>query len=255
MTAQRSSAWADVARRIAHEIKNPLTPIQLSAERLRRKFGKTIGTDREIFDQCTDTIIRQVGDIGRMVDEFSSFARMPKPAFEVRNLSEFDPRGGLPPRGRPSRHQVLDRSAGRAADRPLRRAPDGAGADQCHQERDRGDRGSCRPKQRGKGRITVSASETADAIVVDVIDNGIGLPAENRQRLFEPYMTTREKGTGLGLAIVTKIIEDHGGRIELLDAPEVQGGGRGAMIRITLPRSQSVGTCAGRPREAAAPVA
>ena len=111
VSAQRSSAWADVARRIAHEIKNPLTPIQLSAERLRRKFGKAIHDDREIFDQCTDTIIRQVGDIGRMVDEFSSFARMPKPAFEVRNLSEFDPRGGVPARGRPSRHRLQGRAA------------------------------------------------------------------------------------------------------------------------------------------------
>ena len=107
VAAQRSSAWADVARRIAHEIKNPLTPIQLSAERLRRKFGKVIHDDREIFDQCTDTIIRQVGDIGRMVDEFSSFARMPKPALEVGQPLRFDPRVGLPPRGRASRHRLL----------------------------------------------------------------------------------------------------------------------------------------------------
>jgi two-component system nitrogen regulation sensor histidine kinase NtrY len=252
VTAQRSSAWADVARRIAHEIKNPLTPIQLSAERLRRKFGKTIQSDREIFDQCTDTIIRQVGDIGRMVDEFSSFARMPKPAFEVRNLSESiresvfllevahpDIKFSLDLPASPLTGRFDARLMAQALTNIVKNATEAIAA--------------LPAEERGKGRVAVSARESGDAIVVDVIDNGIGLPAENRQRLFEPYMTTREKGTGLGLAIVTKIIEDHGGHIELLDSPEVQSGGRGAMIRITLPRTQQ--SAPAPVAEAAAPVA
>ena len=230
VAAQRSSAWADVARRIAHEIKNPLTPIQLSAERLRRKFGKVIHDDRAIFDQCTDTIIRQVGDIGRMVDEFSSFARMPKPAFERRNLSDpIREAVFLIEVAHPDITFSLDLPE-RAAARPLRRAADLPGLHQHRQERHRGD---CRAAGRRSGqgaRIAVSARVEDDSIVVDVIDNGIGLPAENRHRLLEPYMTTREKGTGLGLAIVTKIIEEHGGRIELLDSPEVQ---KAAMARLS----------------------
>jgi two-component system nitrogen regulation sensor histidine kinase NtrY len=234
VTAQRSSAWADIARRIAHEIKNPLTPIQLSAERLRRKFGKSITEDREVFDQCTDTIIRQVGDIGRMVDEFSSFARMPKPTFQPGNLSDairealflisvsqpdiqFDrdlPRGAL----------VVNfdsRLIGQAFANVIKNATEAIHA--------------LPPEAGEKGRVLVSARQEGGSIVVDVIDNGVGLPRENRHRLLEPYVTTREKGTGLGLAIVTKIIEEHGGRVELLDAPAVAAGGRGAMIRITLP--------------------
>jgi two-component system nitrogen regulation sensor histidine kinase NtrY len=236
ITAQRSSAWADIARRIAHEIKNPLTPIQLSAERLRRKFGKTITEDREVFDQCTDTIIRQVGDIGRMVDEFSSFARMPKPTFEVRNLSDSIREAvfllevshpdiafttNLPEEPLLGRFDA--RLMGQALTNIVKNATEAIAAV---------------PAERGeKGRITVNGAVIDGSIVVDVIDNGIGLPTENRHRLVEPYMTTREKGTGLGLAIVTKIVEDHGGRVELLDSPEVAAGGHGAMIRIVLPRA------------------
>jgi two-component system nitrogen regulation sensor histidine kinase NtrY len=234
VTAQRSSAWADVARRIAHEIKNPLTPIQLSAERLRRKFGKTITEDREVFDQCTDTIIRQVGDIGRMVDEFSSFARMPKPAFEVRNLSESIREAvfllevshpdiaftvDLPAAPLVGRFDA--RLMGQALTNVVKNATEAIA--------------SQRAIAPVEGKIHVRADTVDGAIVVDVTDNGVGLPQENRHRLLEPYMTTREKGTGLGLAIVTKIIEDHGGRIELLDVPDVALGGRGAMIRIILP--------------------
>jgi two-component system nitrogen regulation sensor histidine kinase NtrY len=234
VTAQRSSAWADIARRIAHEIKNPLTPIQLSAERLKRKFGKVILDEREVFDQCTDTIIRQVGDIGRMVDEFSSFARMPKPAIVAGNLSTaireavflisvsqpditFDTE--LP--STPLMGRFDARLMGQALANIIKNATEAIAA--------------VPPAPDYKGAIHVAARNEGGAIVVDVIDNGIGLPRENRQRLLEPYVTTREKGTGLGLAIVTKIIEEHGGRVELLDAPSVASGGRGAMIRVTLP--------------------
>jgi two-component system nitrogen regulation sensor histidine kinase NtrY len=235
VTAQRSSAWADIARRIAHEIKNPLTPIQLSAERLRRKFGKTIAEDRDIFDQCTETIIRQVADIGRMVDEFSSFARMPKPAFEVRDLAESvkeaaflisvaepDIKFAVDLPDEPMLGRFDARLMGQALTNVIKNATEAIAA--------------LPAEQQGEGRIRVIGQNLDDSVVVDIIDNGIGLPAENRHRLLEPYMTTREKGTGLGLAIVTKIVEDHGGRVELLDSPEAAAGGRGALIRITLLR-------------------
>jgi two-component system nitrogen regulation sensor histidine kinase NtrY len=239
VSAQRSSAWADIARRIAHEIKNPLTPIQLSAERLKRKFGRTIVDDREVFDQCTDTIIRQVGDIGRMVDEFSAFARMPKPAFVVGDLSdtiresvflisvsqpdiEFET--VLP--DAPLVGRFDGRLLGQAIANVIKNATEAIAA--------------CPPEPGFKGKISVNGRVEGGTIVVDVVDNGVGLPRENRQRLLEPYVTTREKGTGLGLAIVTKIIEEHGGRVELLDAPEVADGGHGAMIHITLPRAEAL---------------
>lgn len=233
VSAQRTSAWADVARRIAHEIKNPLTPIQLSAERLRRKFGKNVTEDRDVFEQCTDTIIRQVGDIGRMVDEFSSFARMPKPVVESQDLAEtvrqavFLMRVGNPdisfettlPDG-PVPAQFDRRLVSQALTNLLKNAVEainGVPAD-----------------QRGQGRIATQVTVTDDSAVIEITDNGAGLPKENRDRLLEPYVTTREKGTGLGLAIVAKIFEDHGGRIELHDAPPAFDGGRGAQIRATL---------------------
>ena len=237
VTAQRSSAWADVARRIAHEIKNPLTPIQLSAERLRRKFGQAITEDRDVFDQCTETIIRQVGDIGRMVDEFSSFARMPKPAFAPGNLAEairdavFLIQVGQPEidfqvqlGDEPLTGRFDARLMAQAITNLVKNGTEGIAA--------------LPPEQRPRGRIIVRGYVQDDSIVVEVIDNGIGLPHENRSRLLEPYVTTREKGTGLGLAIVRKIIEEHGGHLELLDAPEVAEGGHGARVRITLPRTE-----------------
>ncbi|AXS42582.1 PAS domain-containing sensor histidine kinase [Breoghania sp. L-A4] len=239
VSAQRTSAWADVARRIAHEIKNPLTPIQLSAERIRRRYGKQIETDREIFDQCVNTIIRQVGDIGRMVDEFSSFARMPKPAKEDRDLvpvvreavfmqsvaqADIDIKMELPQT--PLIAHFDHRLLGQALTNVIKNATEGVLA--------------VPEVDRGKGRITVSLSKNDGFCVVDVIDNGVGLPHENRQRLLEPYMTTREKGTGLGLAIVRKILEDHGGGVELLDAPDVAGGGRGAWVRLTIAASDTL---------------
>ena len=236
VAAQRSSAWADVARRIAHEIKNPLTPIQLSAERLKRRYGKRVEDDRKVFDQCIDTIIRQVGDIERMVNEFSSFARMPKPqlaradvvdalreAVFLQSVAKPDIqfRSHLPEEpilGRFDHRLLLQaftnivKNATEAVEAVPAEARGGA-----------------------KGTIDVAVEPHGDTVTVSVIDDGIGLPSENRGRLLEPYVTTREKGTGLGLAIVRKILEDHGGRIDLFDAPAVASGGRGAMVRLTLP--------------------
>ena len=233
VTAQRTSAWADIARRIAHEIKNPLTPIQLSAERLKRKYGKTILQDREIFEQCTETIIRQVGDIGRMVDEFSSFARMPKPVVETQDLAEtirqavFLQRVGhqnikfeteLPQGAITARYDR--RLISQALTNILKNAAEAIEA--------------LPQDERNDGKILVRTTREGDMIVIDVIDNGPGLPKENRERLLEPYVTTREKGTGLGLAIVGKIFEEHGGHLELNDAPADFANGRGAWIRLTL---------------------
>ncbi|MGQ3354739.1 MAG: ATP-binding protein [Phreatobacter sp.] len=234
VVAQRTSAWADIARRIAHEIKNPLTPIQLSAERLKRRYGRVITDDREVFDQCTDTIIRQVGDIGRMVDEFSSFARMPKPVFEMEDVADtvrqavFMMRIGYP------EIDILDdipegalpasfdrRLISQALTNIIKNATEAVAA--------------VPEEQRGKGRILVRLTAAKPFYAVDVIDNGIGLPKENRHRLLEPYVTTREKGTGLGLAIVGKILEEHGGGLGLYDAPAGSDGQqRGALIRLSF---------------------
>lgn len=242
--AQRSTAWADVARRIAHEIKNPLTPIQLSAERLKRRYGKQIAEDdRAVFDQCTDTIVRQVGDIGRMVDEFSSFARMPKPAKEETDLRDIL-RDAVFLREMGTSHVdfirelgeepltgMFDaRMLGQAFGNLVKNAVEAIESVPSDQERD--------------GRkiwVRSQFDPTRDTFVVDIIDNGSGLPAENRHRILEPYMTMREKGTGLGLAIVKKIIEEHGGQLELHDAPPEFDHGRGAMIRVLLPHIVQAG--------------
>ena len=234
LEAQRSSAWADVARRIAHENKNPLTPIQLSAERIRRRYGKVITEDREVFDQCTDTIIRQVGDIGRMVDEFSAFARMPKPDMQVSDLRESLREASF--LVEVSRADIaFERDFGSV---PLMGTFDGRLLSQAFGNVIKNAAEAIEGAEREDGRhgvIRIQAAMEGDAIRVDVIDNGKGLPRENRQRLLEPYMTTREKGTGLGLAIVKKIIEDHGGKLELHDAPAEFHEGRGAMITMVLP--------------------
>jgi two-component system nitrogen regulation sensor histidine kinase NtrY len=231
VSAQRTSAWGDVARRIAHEIKNPLTPIQLSAERIRRKFGKVITEDKPIFEQCTDTIVRQVDDIRRMVDEFSRFARMPKPVMEGEDVADtvrqavFLMRVGHPEidieaeiKQDPMRAQFDRRLISQALTNIIKNATEAIE--------------SVPAEELGKGRIDVIAGRDGDDIVIDVIDNGVGLPKVSRARLLEPYVTTREKGTGLGLAIVGRVLEDHGGRIELHDAADIRPGSRGAWMRL-----------------------
>ena len=226
VTAQRNAAWKDVARRIAHEIKNPLTPIQLSAERLRRKYRAEITSDVETFDRCTDTIIRQVGDIGRMVDEFSAFARMPAPRFGVHDPAELLRQGIFAQRVAspeidieiidPPQGQSLtcdDRMVAQALANILKNAAEAI---------------SGRPDPREKGRIRAELviNEEGPAFVVE--DNGVGLPSRDRDRLTEPYVTTREKGTGLGLAIVKRVLEEHGGDLSLSDAISLSG------ARVTL---------------------
>ena len=231
VSAQRTSAWADVARRIAHEIKNPLTPIQLSAERIRRKFGKSIVEDKAVFEQCTDTIVRQVDDIRRMVDEFSRFARMPKPVIEGEDVADtvrqavFLMRVGHPDvdieadvKEEPLRAKFDRRLISQALTNIIKNAAEAIEA--------------VPTEELGRGRIDVIAASEKDDIVIDVIDNGIGLPKVSRARLLEPYVTTREKGTGLGLAIVGRVLQDHGGRIELHDASEMRPGARGAWMRL-----------------------
>ncbi|OWV88408.1 PAS domain-containing sensor histidine kinase [Rhizobium sp. N122] len=236
--AQRSTAWGDVARRIAHEIKNPLTPIQLSAERIQRRYGKQIDpNDRTVFDQCTDTIIRQVGDIGRMVDEFSAFARMPKPTKEPSDLRDIL-RDAIFLREMGNNHVAFGQDFG---DQPLEGLFDSRMLGQAFGNliKNAVEAIEAVPSdERDERKILVRAAFDAgrDRFTVDVIDNGRGLPVENRHSILEPYMTMREKGTGLGLAIVKKIIEEHGGQLELHDAPADFDRGRGAMIRVHLPR-------------------
>jgi two-component system nitrogen regulation sensor histidine kinase NtrY len=233
-SAQRTSAWADVARRIAHEIKNPLTPIQLSAERLRRRYGSKLEDDREVFDKCINTIVRQVGDIGRMVDEFSAFARMPEAAPELADLSDT------------IRQAVFLESVRLPEVAIATELPDEAiyawfdtrlvsqtltnlikNAVEAFEGVDM--------SSGWQPAIKVEAHYEGNHARVSVSDNGKGWPKENRQRLLEPYMTTREKGTGLGLAIVARIIEQHGGIVELVDAERDEQGRVGACVTFTLP--------------------
>ncbi|MFN2258970.1 MAG: ATP-binding protein [Parasphingopyxis sp.] len=220
---QRRAAWSDVARRIAHEIKNPLTPIQLAAERLERRFGSIVDPeDSGVFSKLTGTIVRQVGDLRRMVDEFSSFARMPKPVFREESVVDLlrqavflhevahseiefllDAPDDLPP-------LVCDRrQLGQALTNVVKNAVEAV-------EQKFGGEGK-------GGRIEVGASLEGTRLEIRIVDNGIGLP-EERERLTEPYMTTRERGTGLGLAIVKKIVEEHFGSIAFADRE--QGGAR-----------------------------
>nr|WP_294565269.1 PAS domain-containing sensor histidine kinase [uncultured Rhodopila sp.] len=230
-SAQRKAAWADVARRIAHEIKNPLTPIQLSAERLKRRFAKEIQSDPETFAQCADTIIKHVGDIGRMVDEFSAFARMPHPVIKPEDVgriardalvlqktarpgiewtTDIPERGPVAPCDRRMLRQALTNLLQNAADAVAMR--DGA------------------------SHIALTVEDLDDEVRISVADDGVGLPEEDRARLTEPYVTHKPKGTGLGLAIVKKIMEDHGGAVTLADAPD----GPGAVASLILPRTPAM---------------
>ncbi len=224
VSAQRNSAWSDIARRIAHEIKNPLTPIQLSAERLKRKYLKEITTDRQIFEQCTDTIIRQVGDLGRIVDEFSSFARMPSAVLEMNDLNELVREATVLQRVSASDIDIEFKLIAPPLVFPFdRRLLTQAVTNLVKNARESLEE---RKDQSVRGHILIETGLSHDSPFIAITDNGIGLPKENRSRLAEPYMTTREKGTGLGLAIVKRIMEEHAGHLRLTDAH----GGQGARV-------------------------
>jgi two-component system nitrogen regulation sensor histidine kinase NtrY len=249
VTAQRTSAWADIARRIAHEIKNPLTPIQLSAERLKRKYSKVITEDKAVFEQCTDTIVRQVDDIKRMVDEFSRFARMPKPVMTSEDVADTARQVVFLQRvGNPDIDIEFSTEAERMPAKFDRRLISQALTNIIKNATEA--IAAVPPEELGKGRIRVSVKRDGPQIVIDVIDNGTGLPKENRNRLLEPYVTTREKGTGLGLAIVGRILEEHGGGMELFDAPEVAAGGRGAGVQLRF-AAESAGGVSGQSEKSA----
>lgn len=227
--AQRKAAWADVARRIAHEIRNPLTPIQLSAERLKRKYLGEISSDRDTFITCTDTIVRHVGDIGRMVDEFSSFARVPAPIIRIENISDLCRQAVFLQRNAERNIEIQTEMPDetvyfRCDGRQLVQALTNLLLNSV--EAIEGREGSDLPP----GRIVLRLEVENDRMIIDVEDNGRGLPEEARERLTEPYFTTRMKGTGLGLAIVKKILEDHNGRLILGDAPH---GGTRARLEFT----------------------
>jgi len=234
-SAQRTSAWADVARRIAHEIKNPLTPIQLSAERLRRRYEKKLVDDFDVFDKCINTIVRQVGDIGRMVDEFSAFARMPTAVLEMDDLSDTIRQAVFSESVRQPEIAIT----AELPDDSIRAYFDSRLIAQCLTNLIKnaveafetvGHADIANPS------VKVTARLEGTMVRIDVCDNGKGWPADNRHRLLEPYMTTREKGTGLGLAIVAKIIEQHGGDVELVDAEPDANGRVGACFSFTLNR-------------------
>jgi two-component system, NtrC family, nitrogen regulation sensor histidine kinase NtrY len=239
---QRRAAWADVARRIAHEIKNPLTPIQLAAERLQRKFGRQISDDAETFGVLTATIVRQVGDLRRMVDEFSDFARLPRPVLAPESLDTIIrdtlvlqemafPDIAFVVEGATETPLVCDRQQmTRALTNIIKNAGESV---QARIERDASSGAPVVP-----GCISITIADARETVTVTVTDNGIGLPTESRDRLTEPYVTTRARGTGLGLAIVRKIIEDHGGALTLGDAPD----GAGAAIKVRLSRAMTAAT-------------
>ncbi|MBB4265339.1 sensor histidine kinase NtrY-like [Roseospira visakhapatnamensis] len=253
--AQRMAAWADVARRIAHEIKNPLTPIQLSAERLKRRYLRQLSQDQDTFVQCTDTIVRHVSDIGQMVDEFSAFARMPAPTMRLEVVGSIVRQAVVLQRTAypriafrvaipeaPVRLRCDTRQVTQALTNLLKNAVEGIDARR-EKEKD----------QAPAGEIVVSLAERDTSVVIVVEDNGKGLPPTDRDRLTEPYVTTRSKGTGLGLAIVKKILEDHGGALVLGDG--VQGGARVSLVfprpaeAAVDPESDGTVAAAGAPKD------
>ena len=210
---QRQAAWSDVARRIAHEIKNPLTPIQLATERLKRRYRKQLTSDGELFEELTGTIIRQVGELRRMVDEFSSFARLPKPLFRGEDPVDL------------ARQALFLQEVAHPAINFAVAADEEMGIIACDRHqfgqamtnvlKNAVEASETRQKQEDetwRGRIVVTLTGSLEDVLVTVTDNGIGLP-QDRERIVEPYVTTREKGTGLGLAIVNKIVEEHGGEM------------------------------------------
>jgi two-component system, NtrC family, nitrogen regulation sensor histidine kinase NtrY len=230
LTDQRRAAWSDIARRIAHEIKNPLTPIQLAAERLQRRFGQEVSSDKETFERLTATIVRQVGDLRRMVDEFSDFARMPKPAFREENVHEIARQAlFLHEVAHPAITFTLDPPDGEfrmvGDRRQLAQALTNVVKNAVEAIEGRRNRGE---HSIAGDRIELKLHRDDSHLVIDLLDTGIGLP-EDRERLTEPYMTTRVRGTGLGLAIVKKIVEEHMGEIAFLDRP-----GGGTHVRISF---------------------
>ena len=234
LSAQRKAAWADIARRIAHEIKNPLTPIQLAAERLRRRYLKEIKTDAETFTICTDTIIRHVGDIGRMIDEFSSFARMPTPVLRPENLVEIVHRAVFLQRTAhpeivfepvfPASPVVVNCDARLVGQALINIVKNAIESIETRRAEDSSSPAGC---------IRVSVLEEDGQAAVIIEDNGKGLPQHGREQLTEPYVTTRTKGTGLGLAIVKKIMEDHHGELALED-----GDTEGARVSLHFAASE-----------------
>ncbi|PHK96772.1 two-component sensor histidine kinase [Pseudoroseomonas rhizosphaerae] len=242
LSAQRKAAWSDVARRIAHEIKNPLTPIQLSAERLKRRYLKEIQSDPETFKACTDTIVRQVGDIGRMVDEFSAFARMPQPVIRPEPLAQMAREALILQQN--AHHDLVyttripeelprvpcdRRLIGQALTNLLSNAADAVVA--------RLQAEAAEGREPEPGAIALSVEPQGEWVTLAVEDNGIGLPqGEERERITEPYVTHKPKGTGLGLAIVKKIMEDHGGRLLLTEREATKDGpARGTRAALVLP--------------------
>jgi two-component system nitrogen regulation sensor histidine kinase NtrY len=237
LSDQRSAAWSDIARRIAHEIKNPLTPIQLAAERLQRRFGGEVQSDSETFERLTGTIVRQVGDLRRMVDEFSNFARMPKPVFRAENVHDIahhalflhevahpEIKFSLEPKTGDFTMVCDRRQLGQALTNVVKNA-----VEAIESRRARGEH------HFGGDRVELRLRREGEQLVIDIMDTGIGLP-EDRERLTEPYITTRVRGTGLGLAIVKKIVEEHCGEIAFLDR---QGGGTHVRIAFDAERLES----------------
>ncbi|MDI6652496.1 PAS domain-containing sensor histidine kinase [Gluconobacter japonicus] len=248
-SAQRKAAWADVARRVAHEIKNPLTPIQLAAERLKRRFLKEIQSDPDTYTQLVDTIVRQVGDIGRMVDEFSAFARMPQPVMQNEDFSRICREAlvlqrnahpnivfetvDLPPSGPIVRCDR--RLIGQALTNLLQNAADAIVMTGRGKPGENGPEGLVQPI----GHIVVGLHIRDGHVLLGIEDDGIGLPAGERHRLTEPYVTHKAKGTGLGLAIVKKIMEDHAGMLQLTDRdPDPSNGRRGTLVTLSLPLAE-----------------